>query len=836
MKYLLLPLHIVKFWYPESIQVFIRTWRNLILLLEEDLAVGLMWKLLFVPLFHDSTFVGRSLSFFFRFFRIVLGLFAFSLASVFMFALAVFWLVLPLIAVLGIGGVYSKVIFVFGLGLFLVHVMLHPHKKVWQVRQGRIWEASLVKKADLTPANLTASFEVRDLLSHLELKIEQLPKLAITPGQEDQLIAPAFELAKLSGVPYIGPAHFFTALITNTPGIETQLLKLDLRLEDFKDCLKFLDKKKQEWRMVAIWDDDFSIHHLKGVNRGWLGVPTPTLDLVAKDLTRMAAKERSADFVDRGNTMEQIVRILSGQKSRDVILTGPPGSGKSALIRFLAKQILAGDAPDALATKRVMLLDLTRLISGIQTQGELADRIKAIFEEVEFAGNIIIAIEEIHTLGEGEVGSSLNLYSLMQPYFESEAFQFIGTTEIENYNRILEKNGAFARLFTKVELPPCDITQALKILEDRAIDIEKYRKIKVSFLSLKEACLLGKKLIHDRVLPDSAISLLEGASGTPADGWITRKSIQGVVSSEVKMPVTQDSEADKRKLLNLEEEIHKRMIDQEEAVKNVADTLRRSVTGLREEDRPVGSFLFVGPTGVGKTELAKTLSEIYYQDDGAFVRFDMSEYQNPESVARLIGGSGESGKLTQAIANRPFALILLDEFEKADPKILTLFLQVLDDGRLTDGTGKTVDFTNTIIIATSNAGSLTIAKGLSSGQSLQSVESKVREELLEIFRPELINRFDEIVLFKPLLQADLQKIVSLKLARLQKQMEGKGYLINFDQTLVSDLAKRGFDPVLGARPLRRLIQDTLEAQLSRMILENKLVKGQSFLAGAELLQ
>ena len=292
---------------------------------------------------------------------------------------------------------------------------------------------------------------------------------------------------------------------------------------------------------------------------------------------------------------------------------------------------------------------------------------------------------------------------------------------------------------------------------------------------------------------------------------------------------------DKNRLLNLEEELHQRLIDQVQAVKAVANSLRRSATGLSEAGRPIGSFLFVGPTGVGKTELAKTLAETYFKTQRAFIRFDMSEYQNPESVVRLIGGSGEGGLLTEEIRNRPYALLLLDEFEKANDKILTLFLQVLDDGRLTDGAGRIIDFENTIIIATSNAGSLLIAQGIQAGKSIEIIEKSVNDELLKEFRPELINRFDEVVLFKPLSQEDLQKIVKLKLSVLQNQMKAKGYLIEFSEDLVSGLGKRGFDPVMGARPLRRIIQDTLEAEISRLILENKLIKGEPYTADVDLL-
>ncbi len=834
MKYLTLPISLIKFWYPESVSFFVQTWKNLMLYLEEDLAVGLMWKLLFTPLFHDSTIVGRILSFFFRLSRILIGLFAFLCATIVLFLMGGYWLILPGLAVFDMPQLLSRILFLSGLGLFLINKASRPHKKIWQIHNADdLWNCSTVNRGNVSLKNLLQSWEVGDLLSNLEVQLNGFPTFEIK--DVDGVAKKAFELGKLCGSEYLNGRHFFVASLSELPGLDNFLLKLELTVADFEKALLYLEKKKQTWRMVHIWDDDFTVRHLKGVNRGWIGIPTPTLDIVAEDLTKTAARVGFPNFVGGIEVLEQIISILSQSGNKNVILVGPAGSGKTSLIRSLAKQIVTGNAPESLATKRLVILEPTRLLSGIRTEGELADRIKTIFEEVEATGNVIIAVEEIQTLGEGEAGSSLNIYSLMLPYLESDRFQFIATTEIENYNRTLEKNAALARLFIKVEVPPATPENTLKILEDKAIETEREDKIKATFIALKTTVALSQKLIHDRVLPDSAISILNEAYTRSSNKWVTKEVVRKVISDRVKVPLVEVGNTDKGKLLNLEEEIHQRLIDQEQAVTAVADTLRRSVTGLREESRPIGSFLFVGPTGVGKTELAKTLSEVYFKTEGAFIRFDMSEYQTQESVNRLIGGPDQEGQLTEAVRQRPYALLLLDEFEKADPKILTLFLQVLEDGRLTDATGRTVDFTNSIIIATSNAGSLTIASGLQSGKTLAEIDKQVNEELLRMFKPELVNRFDEVVLFKPLSPQDLQKIVQIKLNSLQNQMKEKGYLVAFDPTLVVEFAKRGFDPVLGARPMRRLLQDTLEAKLSRLILENKLVKGQPFRADRTLL-
>ncbi|MBI4038081.1 ATP-dependent Clp protease ATP-binding subunit [Candidatus Daviesbacteria bacterium] len=836
MKYFLLPTHLLKFWYVESLSFFILTWKNLILYLEEDLGFGLMWKLLFVPLFHDSSLVGHILSFIFRLVRILLGLFAFALATIMMVALAILWFALPVAAIWGFSGILSLILLLTGMGLFLIRHLSHPHKTLWQVHQGDdFWAASLVAKEKLNFTKLLLHHEVINLLAYLEKSPDIFKTLNFSSINIEKVGEEAFNLAKRTSAKYIGVSHFFVAYLKIYPQIENHLAQFSLELADFAGTLFYQEKKKNSQRLVFFWDDDFNIRHLRGVNRGWLGAPTPTLDSVSQDLTREASKVGFEEFLGRTSLVRELVNVLSQDLRQNVVLVGSPGTGKTALIQYLAKQILAGDAPPSLATKRVVALDNTKLLSGMRTQGELADRVKNIFAEVSFVQNIILVVEEIHNLGIGEVATTMNLYSLMLPYMESSSFQFIATTEQENYSKILEKQAAFARLFTKIEIPPASLDETVEILEKAAISFERERKIRTSYLAIGKMAELGARLIKDRVLPDSALFIFREAQTQPRSGWITQQVVSQIVSERVSVPVVELGNVAKEKLLNLEEAIHQRLIDQEEAVRVVADSLRRSAIGLREETRPMGSFLFVGPTGVGKTEAAKTLAEVYFKNQGAFLRFDMSEYQSSDAVGRLIGSQDEGGQLTEAVREKPFALLLLDELEKADQKILTLFLQVLEDGRLTDGAGKTVDFTNTIIIATSNAASLTIAHGLEKGQSLEELKSQVSEELLQIFKPELINRFDDVVLFKPLSKDNLQKIVTLKLAGLQNQMRENGFLVEFDEGLVVELAKRGFDSVLGARPLRRLIQDTLEANLSHLILENKLVKGQLFKAGVELL-
>lgn len=837
---MLLPLHLILFWYPKAAVVFLRCLRNILLVLEEDLAVGLMFRLLFTPLFHDSSFVGRILSFAFRLGRVFIGIFGFLVATVFVFILSLIWFFSPFVILFSALNliphfpledyfiIINITVAILGLSIFIYKEMHRNIKPVWKVNSVKdIWNTTKLTPRETTWDKLLDTFELKLFLESLEL----------TPGNflgqqveiNDKLVERAFELAKQSNARYLTESYFWVAMLEHIPHVDNELLKINLTIEDFREALKFMETGRSRWRKAYIWDEDFGIHHLSGTNRGWLGAPTPALDAISVDLTREAAGSGIPDFVGRQAVISEIITVLSQSRDRNVLLVGEAGAGKSALVKYLAKMILRGDAPPALATKRLVKLEAARLLSSVRTEGELAEKITSAFEEVEFIEDVIIFIDEIHELGMGDAGQSLNLYSLILPYLESDRFQFIATTEPKNYSRIIEKNSSFARIFHKIELPPATVSDTVQILSEQAIEEARFNKIRTTFISLKYLAQRCHELVHNRVLPDSALGiyeecLTEAQSNTPK--IVNLNIVKNVFSKTVNVPIADMESSKKDLLLNLEDEIHKKMIDQEEAVHKVADTLRRASAQLRDSDRPIGSFLFVGPTGVGKTELAKTLAEVYFDNADAFVRFDMSEYQTVQAVDRLIGSGDNPGELTEAVKNRPYCLLLLDEFEKAEPKILNLFLQVLDDGRLTDGSGTTTSFTETIIIATSNAASLTIANGLKDGKNLEELNIQVKDELLTVFKPELINRFDAVVMFKPLSHEDLKKIVVIKLKGVQEMMKKQGYLIEFRDETIDKLAEIGFDNMLGARPLRRVIQDTLEAKLSRMILEGKLPKGE----------
>lgn len=840
------PLSLIYFWYIGAVGFFLRLAKNTLLLLEEDLAVGLMLKLLFTPLFHDSSIIGRILSFIFRTVRIFFGFFAFIIATAFVILAAFVWFGAPVLLiysffdpVIPVDLVWSLIGFVlFGVVLHINQLINNPRKPVWSLKNSsQIWDATKLKKRQITFEKLIKDFEVINFLNSLEVKVEQFTVLQIqlTPEYENQVLY----LAKQTQAKYLTSSYFFAAALLLNPQIEQDLLKMDLTKEDLIGGLKYLEFKRNKWRRIYIWDEESGVTHLKGVNRGWLGAPTYQLDRVSIDLTREASRTGFPDLIGRQAALHEVINILSQDRDRNVLLVGEPGSGKTALVRYLAKLIIQGHAPEALAIKRLVALNLSSLISGINSEGELAERIKTIFEEVEFVEDIIIFIEEIHELGVGEAGSMMNLHALLMPYLESSKFQFIASTEIKNYARIIEKNAAFARLFHKVEVPPATVEETIQIIQERSLSLLRHKKIDLTYKGIKELVVLSDRLNHNRVLPDSALDALiqaevEAAKRDPRQ--INSALIKGVLEKEVDIPVLELNPEHKELLLNLDSIVKERIIDQDEAVDAVVNTLRRGATSLRETNRPIGSFLFVGPTGTGKTELAKTIAQVYFGDKGNtdFIRFDMSEYQHPESVGRLIGDLDHEGQLTESVKNNPYCLLLLDEFEKANEKILTLFLQVLEDGRLTDSTGRVVDFTNTIIIATSNAGSLKIVECLNRACPIEEMRVQVKDELLRTFRPELVNRFDSVVTFKPLSEGALEKIVKLKLKSLQERLKSQGYLIDFSPDLIAELVRRGYDPTLGARPLRRLIQDTIESELSVLILEDKLPKGEPFTINSQI--
>ncbi len=567
------------------------------------------------------------------------------------------------------------------------------------------------------------------------------------------------------------------------------------------------------------------------VNRTFTSRPTLILDRFSKDLTDVARAGVEGFLIGHQKEYDQMIDALSRAGSRNALLVGEPGIGKSSIVAHLAFKIISDEVPASLFDRRLVELSIGDLISGADTQ-ELSQRLSAVVKEIISAGNIILYLPEIHLLSKTSQSGGIELADLLMPIIKSDAFPIIGATYPKEYKEFIETKSDFSGAFEIIHVNEITPQEAITLLTYDAIVFERKYNIEINFSAIKQAVLLAAKYFHYRPLPASARDIFKEAISMATQRRLkelTGQDIAAIVERKTNVPIHKTGKEEAQTLLNLEEIIHKQYIDQDEAVTAVSEALRAYRSGLSRKGGPIATFLFVGPTGVGKTELSKILADIQFGSEKYMVRFDMSEYQQKESLSRFIGSpDGKlAGTLTEAIIQNPYSLILLDEFEKASPDILNLFLQVFDDGRLTDSLGRVVDFQNTIIIATSNAHSVYIQEQIRNGKKISDFESDLKNKLSDFFKPELINRFSGLIVFKPLSEEDIAFIAQLNLQSLSETlMDSQGIELDFDDAVVKRIAQIGYDPAFGARPLRKAIDNTIKSALSKKILSGEIVHGQ----------
>lgn len=746
--------------------------------------------------------------------------------------------------------------------------------------------------------------DVNDLVEEYEGKGETelyRAEIPLTPRTKRLLELSLIEARNLNHN-YISPEHILLALIKENEGVAFTILS-NLGVN--------FDKLAKEL-----------LENLTGGEQGNSGVSqnvtssttTPTLEQFGRDLTVMARESKLDPVIGRENETQRVLEILCRRMKNNPCLIGDPGVGKTAIAEGLAQKIVSGNIPEILKDKRVVTLDLSSMIAGSKYRGEFEERMKKVMDEIKKAGNIILFIDEIHTIiGAGAAEGAIDASNILKPALARGEIQCIGATTIEEYRKNVEKDAALERRFQPVVVGEPSKEESVLILKGLRDKYEAHHRVKIMDDAIDAAVELSDRYITDRFLPDKAIDLMDEAASkvrienlvAPPSlkntenelekvtkekeeairvqnfekaanlrdsekelkdkledlktNWKTQSEVSALTVSEpqiaavvakwTNIPVEKITEKETDRLLKLEEILHKRVIGQNEAVKLVSKAVRRARVGLKDPKRPIGSFIFLGPTGVGKTELSKALAEAMFGDENNMIRIDMSEYMEKHTVSKLIGsppgyvGFDEGGQLTEKVRRNPYSVVLFDEIEKAHPDVFNILLQILEDGRLTDGKGKTINFKNTIIIMTSNVGASTIKKQQTLGFSTNSgnldynqyekMKENVIEELKRTFRPEFLNRIDDIIVFHQLEEKDLTDIVKIMLHSVSERLICQKINIKFDEGAQKYLAKEGFDVAYGARPLRRAITKCVEDKLSEEILRGNISKGQSVLCTAE---
>ncbi len=668
----------------------------------------------------------------------------------------------------------------------------------------------------------------------------------------EKILTLALRQAAASGNRYITPKDIFATLsycdshgvlrVLEFFNIDPGDLENSMIFSNYYNSLSFLRALPSSLDQFISFSRPYKVRH-RVMNRAWTARPTPFLDQFSDDLTDYADTESIGFLVGHEQEYDRLIDVISRAGRPNALLVGDPGVGKDTIVKHLAYKITKDQVPPQLFDKRVVKLRITDLLTGAQ-QSEIQIRVNKIVNEIVAAGNVILFIPEIHNLLKMSDKIGLNAADIFLPSFNSSVFSVVATTFPREFRQMSESQGQFVEAFEKIDVPDISSAEAMKLLVYEALILEKQFKITINFNAIKQTVLLSSKYFKEKsILTSSAELLKESISNAKerGDKVLNGDDVIDVAQRKISIPLRQAGDSEALKLLNLENIIHEKFIDQEEAVKAVSRALREYRSGLSRKGGPIATFLFVGPTGVGKTELSKLLASIQFGSKDAMIRFDMSEYQDKQSIFKFIGSpdGSMSGNLTDAVMKKPYSIVLLDEFEKAHPDILNIFLQVFDDGRLSDNFGRVADFTNTIIIATSNAHSTFIKESIESGRSISQIGDDLKKKLTDYFKPELINRFSGIIVFKNLSQENIVSIAKLSLKDLAKDlMDSHGIEMEFSEEAVKKLAVWGYDPVFGARPLRGVISDKIRSVLAEKILKNEIQKGDKLsviLKGEEII-
>ncbi len=675
--------------------------------------------------------------------------------------------------------------------------------------------------------------QIQFIIYKADLKKEEI---VLIDADKNSLVQSAFNLAKELGGKYVTSMDFFAAYLLSIEPSAKILFNHNLKQEDLRNILLWTKRvfvseesnKKIELTLAG-----------EGIAEEWVYGWTLETEKYMRDLSHEFLNEKR-EPMGRESEYQQMTEALYSGKS--VVLIGDTGSGKETVVKELAIESFMGKLKDNLYHQKIFQLMVDAFMAGVQNQGELEARFNALIVEIAHAGNIIIYIPELQNIL-GSASFDLDISGALIPYLQKKAVRIIAASTMENYKKFIEPLRPLLDNFAVINFNEPDKNQVLQMLFDKASLIEEKDGITLTYKAILNAYEFAGRYVKEKVLPGAAVALLEDAANAKKvsnQGRIVEaQDILDQIEKRTKVPVGQPKAVEKSLLLNLENEIHRRVVDQEQAVFAISEAIRRLRTGLTAAEKPI-SFLFLGPTGVGKTETAKALAQVYFGVSARFIRLDMSEFVGDEGLKRLLGsgpGEGdEKGQLTEAVFDSPNSLVLLDEFEKADQKILDLFLQVLDDGRLTDNKGKTVSFANCIVIATSNAASEFIREEVGKGLP---VDKKFQGALMnfletnEIFKPELLNRFDDIITFKPLGQAEIVQIAKLLLAEVIKTLAEKDITVSFDEKVVAKVALEGFDKDFGARPLRRFIQDKIEDLIAQAMLKDEIKRGDKVLLSVD---